>query len=139
MAGWWRRFGGWRRAVLVLAAFAVAVILWERDRRAGDWSDEVVVATRSMLAGGTEATEDDPTRGFLRVEARRALAELEAPLDFEPVAMIDAGDAIGSIVVRGGRGGAVRLSWAGRPVSLVGVERLKDDESGTSNPMGDRP
>ena len=139
MTGWWRRFGGWRRAVLVLAAFSVAIVLWERDRRARTWSDQVVTATRSMLAGDAEATAGDPARRFLRGEARRALGELKAPLDLDPVEMADAGDAIGDIVVRGGGGGAVRLRWAGTPVALVGVERLKGDESGNPKPLGERP
>ncbi len=117
----------------------MAIILWERDRRARTWSDQVVVATRSMLAGDTEDTAGDPARRFLRGEARRALAELKPPLDLDPVEMADAGDAIGDLVVRGGGGGAVRLRWAGTPVALVEVERLKDDESGNPKPLGERP
>lgn len=139
MTGWWRRFGGWRRAVLILAAFSVAIILWERDRRARTWSDEVVAATRSLLADEAGVEEGDPAQEFLRVEARRAMAELTAPLDLEPVEMADAGDAIGSIVVRGGEGGAVRLNWAGRPASLVRIERLERAGSESSSPLGERP
>ena len=119
----------------------MAIVLWERDRRARTWSDEVVAATRSLLVGEAGIAEGDPAQDFLRLEARRAMGELTAPLDLDPVEMADAGDAIGSIVVRGGRGAAVRLNWAGRPVALVGVDRLrfKDDESGISYPMGERP
>ena len=129
MARIWQRFGGWRRVVLTLGVFGVAIVLWERDRRVEAWRDRVAEATRGLMDGEDVSGSISPAEEFLRADARRAIEDLEPPRTLGTVEADPDGDARGMILVTGCGGGTLRFHWSGAPPILVGVDRIELETS----------
>lgn len=141
MSSLWKRIGGWRRVVLTLAIFGVAMILWERDRRVEIWSSQVVETTRGLVAGGVSVESVDPGRKLLVETAERSIASLRPPRTIGTVMTGETEEnaTFGEILVTGAEGRAVRLRFTGAFPMLVRVDRIDAEAPSNSIESGARP
>ena len=141
MSSVWKRIGGWRRVVLTLAIFGVAMALWERDRRVEVWSLQVVQATQDLVAGGVAVESVDPGRKLLVETAERSIASLVPPRTIGTVMTVETegNGTFGEILVTGADGRAVRLRFTGASPMLVRVDRIDAEAPSNSIESGARP